>query len=124
MACFNSTVPLTGVYLVKFSSSARMAVRLMLSGVGKSGSPALKSTTSTPSRRSRSASAATFIVEDSLMSEMRCASSCTVCIILNSVLREAAFQPLFDACGHHAGDIAAQRNHLLDQVRADERIRL
>ncbi len=44
-------MPLTGVYLVKFSSIALMAARLTLSGVGKSGSPALKSTTSTPSLR-------------------------------------------------------------------------
>ena len=48
-----------------------MAAFLMLSGVGKSGSPALKSTTSTPSRRWRSASAATFMVDDSLINEIR-----------------------------------------------------
>ena len=52
---------------------ARMAACLMLSGVGKSGSPAPKSTTSMPCRRSRSASAATFIVEDTLIGEMRSA---------------------------------------------------
>ncbi len=46
--------------------------RLMRSGVGKSGSPAPKSTTSTPWARSLSASAATFMVEDTLMVEMRC----------------------------------------------------
>jgi hypothetical protein len=45
----------------------------MLRGVMKSGSPALKSTTSTPSRRSLSASAMTFMVEETLISEMRSA---------------------------------------------------
>ena len=40
------------------------------SGVGKSGSPAPKSTTSFPSRRNRSASAATFIVDDTLIVEV------------------------------------------------------
>ena len=64
---------------------ASIAALLTLSGVGKSGSPALKSTTSTPSRRKRSASAATFIVEDSLISEIRCASSCTVCIMTSKI---------------------------------------
>src|SRR5438046_2905700 len=39
-----------------------MAACLMLSGVGKSGSPAPKSTTSAPSRRGFSASAATLTV--------------------------------------------------------------
>ena len=50
-----------------------MAACLMLSGVGKSGSPAPKSTTSTPSERSFSASAATFIVDDTLIEEIRSA---------------------------------------------------
>jgi hypothetical protein len=43
----------------------------MLSGVGKSGSPAPKSTTSTPCVRNLSASAATFMVDDTLIKEMR-----------------------------------------------------
>ena len=79
MACFSSNVPPAGVYLVKFASSARIAACLMLSGVGKSGSPAPKSTTSTPSWRSLSASAATFMVEDTLMEEMRSAISMLAC---------------------------------------------
>ena len=62
-----------GVYLVKFALMAAMPACLMLSGVGKSGSPALKSTTSTPSRRSLSASAMTFMVEETLIAEMRSA---------------------------------------------------
>jgi hypothetical protein len=51
-----------------------------LSGVGKSGSPAPKSTTSIPSRRRRSASAATFMVDDSLIREMRSAKSKVACM--------------------------------------------
>src|SRR5579864_372158 len=80
MPAFNSAVPPVGVYLVKLASMASMAARLMLSGVGKSGSPAPKSTTSIPSRRRRSASAATFIVEDSLMREIRSAKSKVACM--------------------------------------------
>ena len=63
-----------------YASMAAMAAFLMLSGVGKSGSPAPKSTTSTPSRRRRSASAATFMVDDSLMSEILSASSNVACM--------------------------------------------
>src|SRR5438270_10302896 len=74
----SSAVPGVGVYLVKFASMARTAAALMLSGVGKSGSPALKSTTSCPSRRKRSASAATFMVDDSLINEILWARSSVV----------------------------------------------
>ena len=80
MACFNSCVPPAGVYFVKLLLMASMAACLMLSGVGKSGSPAPKSTTSTPSRRRRSASAATFMVEDTLISAMRSDRSRAACI--------------------------------------------
>src|SRR2546426_7853015 len=44
------------------------------SGVSKSGSPAPRSTTSTPARRSRSASAATFRVADAEIPARRSAS--------------------------------------------------
>ena len=57
-----------------------MAACLMLSGVGKSGSPAPKSTTSTPCARSLSASAATFMVEDTLIEEMRSAIAVGYCL--------------------------------------------
>src|SRR5436190_23648094 len=118
MVCFSSTVPLTGVYLVKFLLSASMAAFLMLSGVGKSGSPALKSTTSTPSRRWRSASAATFIVDDSLIHEILSASSCTVGIAVftpQSLLfcRNLFPQPLFHQRRHDSAHVAAQRGYFL-----------
>ena len=52
------------VYLVKSASMAACAALATCSGVGKSGSPAPRSTTSTPRRCRRIASAATFIVGD------------------------------------------------------------
>ena len=86
-ACFSSCVPPAGVYFVKFCSSARIAACLMLSGVGKSGSPAPKSTTSTPSRRRRSASAATFIVDETVIRLMRSESSREVAGMVTYELR-------------------------------------
>ena len=57
-------MPAGGVYLVKFWSMAAFAASFAGCGVGKSGSPAPKSTTSTPWRFSFAASPATFIVGD------------------------------------------------------------
>src|ERR1700693_2801354 len=91
MAVFNSRVPPVGVFFVKLASSAAMAAFLMLSGVGKSGSPAPKSTTSTPSRRKRSASAATFMVDDSLMRDTRSARSRVACMEGFKVLLKVVF---------------------------------
>src|SRR5690349_19576440 len=71
MACLSSTVPPVAVYFVKFALMASMPARFTFSGVGKSGSPAPKSTTSAPSRRRRSAVAATFMVDDSLIVDTR-----------------------------------------------------
>src|SRR5579863_2737725 len=131
MVCFSSSVPPVLVYLVKFWFRASMAARLMLSGVGKSGSPAPKSTTSAPSRRRRSASAATFMVEDTLISEILEASSCTVCIrstpsnFLYQVLTPRQRPPLHSLLNrgrHQPRDVSAQRSHLLHQVGADERM--
>src|SRR5262245_14584665 len=99
MACFSSCVPPAGVYLVKLLLIASIAAFLILSGVGKSGSPAPKSTTSTPSRRSLSASAATFIVDETLIRPMRSASS-RVADMFGFLLREDSLQaPLHD--GRH-----------------------
>src|SRR6185436_5781323 len=124
MVCFSSGVPLTGVYLVKFCRSASTAAFLMLSGVGKSGSPALKSTTSTPSRRWRSASAATFMVDDSLIQEILSANSCTVGItsLLPMSDCNSLLQSLLDQRRHHVAHVSTQRGHFLHQVRADKRI--
>src|SRR5580698_8109018 len=120
-------VPPALVYFVKFCSMARMAARLILSGVGKSGSPAPKSTTSTPCVRSFSASAATRIVDDTLMAEMRSAISCLACtsisfpptlLMLSSP--KSLLQPDFYRRRHQPGDVAAQREDFLHQPRADE----
>src|SRR5690242_1596416 len=123
-------VPAAGVYFVKFCSSARTAACLMLSGVGKSGSPAPKSTTSTPSRRSLSASAATFMVEDTLIAEIRCAISCftSSCIFrrypfLLFLLQNPFAEPDVYRRRHQPRNVAAQADHFLYQPRTDERIR-
>src|ERR1700739_1482572 len=49
IACRNSGMPELGVYFVKPDSSAAIAAALMCSGVSKSGSPAPKLQTSSPS---------------------------------------------------------------------------
>src|SRR5579859_2915278 len=104
-----------------------MAACLMFCGVGKSGSPAPKSTTSLPSRRRRSASAATFMVDDALISEILSASAWVVGIALVSLLlillRDAAAQALFNQRRHQRGDVASERRHFLHQLRTDEGIR-
>src|SRR6266853_1602737 len=109
---------------------ASMAACLMFSGVGKSGSPAPKSTTSAPSRRNRSASAITFMVDDTLMREILEASAPfvgigVICIIACSLMcfAHSKLEPLFDQRRHQSRYIAAERSHFLYQLRADERIR-
>ena len=71
----HSGMPAAGVYLVKPAASAWMQASLICCGVSKSGSPAPKSTTSTPCARNFSASAATFMVDETLINEMRSAIS-------------------------------------------------
>ena len=65
MAAFSSGMPSLATYLVKLASMAALAARLMGSGVGKSGSPAEKSTTSMPSARICPARAEILSVGDS-----------------------------------------------------------
>src|SRR5712692_6233785 len=67
-------MPAFGVYFVKFSSIALCAAALAGSGVGKSGSPAPKSMTSTPARRSLSTAVVTFNVGDPEMRLVRSAN--------------------------------------------------
>ena len=59
------------MYFVKLASMARCAAAPMCVGVGKSGSPAPKSTTSIPWAFIFMASAATFIVGDTAMRPAR-----------------------------------------------------
>src|SRR5450631_3128636 len=95
---------------------ARIAACLMLSGVGKSGSPALKSTTSTPVRRSLSASAMTFMVEDSLMLEMRSAMGVGSFGFGDmSCLLQSFAQALLNSWRNEASDVAAKADDLFYQ---------
>src|SRR6185295_5613179 len=96
-----------------------MQACLMLSGVGKSGSPAPKSTTSKPCDRSRSASAATFMVEDTLIEEIRSAICVMVLLLLHLSCKSD-----FHGRRHQVGNVAAQAMHFLHQPGADERVRL
>src|SRR5215472_17473455 len=127
-------LPPAPVYLVKFCSIAHMAAFLILSGVGKSGSPAPKSTTSTPCVRSFSASAATFIVDETLISEMRSAISVFSSSAMVSCLRarpdccadgaESFEEPCFHRRRYQPLDIATQPDDFFYQARTDERMRL
>src|SRR5262245_26467745 len=87
-----------------------------LSGVGKSGSPAPKSMTSTPSRRNRSTVAVTFIVGELEMRLVRSANFIDLC----TFRRENLFtQPGLDQLRHQTVHASAQREHFFDQSRAD-----
>src|ERR1041384_521553 len=67
-------MPGTGVYFVNSASSALCAAALIGSGVPKSGSPAPKSITSTPDRRSLFTAAPTAIVAAVAILEVRSAT--------------------------------------------------
>src|SRR5215472_16883755 len=137
-------MPGTGVYFVNSASSALCAALLIASGVPKSGSPAPKSITSTPDRRSLSTAAPTAIVADIAILEVRSANRAIDLLLpsVRSVRLQADYlvrrkpdttgelrphrlffsQPFLDQFGHKAMDLAAKREHFLDQPRADERI--
>src|SRR5438094_3923348 len=90
MAARNSGMPDEGVYLVKPSLSAAMAASLMCCGVSKSGSPAPKPQTSTPSALSCLALASIARVSDGVRVVARCASCCMLLPL------ELALVKLFD----------------------------
>src|SRR5262249_44904963 len=69
MACCKSRVPAAGVYLVLPARMAAAAASLMFCGVSKSGSPAPRSTTSTPAARIASAACMAAIVDDAFIRE-------------------------------------------------------
>src|SRR6202521_3602552 len=79
------------------------------SGVGKSGSPAPKSTTSMPWRFSFSASPATFMVGEVEIRPIRSASMCPLFFS----------QPGFHNLGNEPADPPAERKDFLDEPRAD-----
>ena len=95
---------------------AALPAALTCSGVGKSGSPALKSTTLCPARRSRSASAATLSVADAATCASRCANirfSLTLsltpdpCSLTSPLLSP---HPLLDGRRHQPAHFPAQLN--------------
>src|SRR6476660_4885350 len=97
MARLSSSVPELVVYLVKLASIAACAAAEMWVGVGKSGSPAPRSTTSTPCALSRIASAATFIVGDTDIRVVRVANMSGPQSFSRQLLLA---QPPFDDVGH------------------------
>src|SRR5688500_10270455 len=92
-----------------------MPAAFTFSGVLKSGSPAPKSTTSTPARRRRSASAATASVADPVMFDSRSAS-----IDAPRFLQH----PCLHRRGYQASHFPAKTKDLLDQAGAQIRILL
>src|SRR3989337_3408307 len=121
MDCRSSRVPGVAVYLLKLSRMARMAASLTLSGVGKSGSPAPKSTRSAPSARSFSASIMTAMVEETEILETRCEND-------NSPVRGASCnffirlyhlrpKPLLHRRRHQTPHVSAQLADLPQQAR-------
>src|SRR5206468_12095349 len=115
-ARFRSSVPEFVVYFVKFASMAAWAAAPICFGVGKSGSPAPKSITSTPWAFSFKASAATFMVGETPMRFVRSAS---IVSGPQGFPREfLVTQPLFHALGYEPVDRSAERDHFLYQPRA------
>src|SRR5438067_939073 len=122
MARFRSSVPEFAVYLVKFASIARWAAADTCDGVGKSGSPAPKSTISTPCAFSFMASAATFIVGETEIRVVRAAR------FMGSGFQGFAgvllvAQPRFDDRRHEIRDRPAKGDHFLHEPRADVGVR-
>src|ERR1017187_2050746 len=76
MAARNSGIPDDGVYFVNPAASACVAASLIYCGVSKSGSPAPKPQTSTPSALSFLAFASMARVSDGVRVVARCASCC------------------------------------------------
>src|SRR5258707_15758708 len=104
-------MPGTGVYFVNSASSALWAAALMASGVPKSGSPAPKSMTSTPARRSLSTAAPTAMVADVAILDVLSANR-----MISSLRTDGLFFPqtLLDELGHQAVHLAAEAEHFLD----------
>src|SRR5512132_1979590 len=100
-------------------SIAAFAASLTCAGVGKSGSPAPKSTTWMPERFKRSASAATFIVAEPVTLARRCASTIDIANLLDRLNLRFPAHPLFDRRRHQPANLAAEAEHFLDQTRAE-----
>src|SRR5688572_5682745 len=111
-------MPATSVYLPTPLSSAARAASLMWAGVSKSGSPAPKLTTSTPSALSLAAFAVTARVIEGLIGSRRDASLIGKVIgslSLGSLLAELGRERRHHRRRHEAVDVAAEAGDLLDQ---------
>src|SRR5215510_3138551 len=106
------------VYREKFASIAAFAASLTWVGVGKSGSPAPKSTTWMPERFKRSASAATFIVAEPVTLARRCASAIDIANLSNGLNLGFPAHPLLNGRRHQPANLAAEAEHFLNQARA------
>src|SRR5262245_39025697 len=103
---------------------AAFAASLTWVGVGKSGSPAPKSTTWTPARFKRSASAATFIVAEPVTLVRRCASAIDIANLSNGLNLGFPAHPLLNGRRHEPANLAAEAEHFLNQTRAQIRVLL
>src|SRR2546422_1272468 len=147
-----SRVPAVGVYLVFPACIAARAASLMFCGVSKSGSPAPRSTTSTPAARIASAACIAASVDDAFMratfSETWNCELILVADILGniSIISWIGFSDgptddprrhtkgnlapnplshtLFDQWRHETFDRPTELKHFLHQTRADIRILL
>ncbi len=115
-------MPGTGVYFVNSASSALCAATLIASGVPKSGSPAPKSITSTPDRRSLSTAAPTAIVAEVAIREVRSASramSASVRLKADTTYLDSCrlffAQARFDQFRYQPVHPSAESEHFLDQ---------
>src|SRR5436190_10633746 len=118
MARLRSSVPELFVYLVKLASMARWAAAPMCLGVGKSGSPAPKSTTSIPWAFIFMASAATFIVGDTAIRPAR--ADRLIDLGPQGLAPELLVaQAIFDNGWNERRHGAAQGDHFLDEPRTD-----
>src|SRR4030095_9494586 len=117
-------MPMALVYREKFASMAAFAASLTWVGVGKSGSPAPKSTIWTPVRFQRSASAATFMVAEPVTLARRCASAIDIATLSNGLNLGFPAHPLLNGRRHKPANLAAEAEHFLDQARAQIRVLL
>src|SRR5204863_8305333 len=107
MACCNSRVPAAGVYLVLPARIASAAASLMFCGVSKSGSPAPRSTTSTPAARIASAACIAARVDDAFMLATFWETGnfdAIVVAAMGNLKLSSAFHPLLDQWRHEIPD--------------------
>src|SRR4029077_10474784 len=118
----SGAMPAVGVYFVRFRASASMAAALMWMGVGKSGSPGPKSTTSRPRARNFSASARTTMVGETVMRSTRLANLSFILGPQRRLLDYLGPQAPFNRDRNETAHRAAQLGDLANQPRTQEAI--